>query len=619
MFLILSSHLCTKVMRVFLMRFSCFSKRLLSWHATSSLEQTSARKMSFSPICSAICGGCLALGLSAIDARAAEAETSGIREQLLQQERDRWLQQQQLESKPQQPPPSPSIPIPDYPEQETPCFTIHSIGYANPEAETRAYRFALEAVTTGKGNALGRCLGSMGLSNVLMRVQQALIKQGYVNTRVLAGEQNLGDGHFVMTLLPGTVGAIKLSPGSSPYVSLRNTVPLVTGKILNLRDIEQGLENLKRVPTAEADIQIEPASSLDAGLAASDVVISRKQAFPFRLTLNADDSGSKSTGRYMGGITLSGDNLLALSDLFYLNFNHDLGGGQAGRRGSKGQAWHYSLPINYWLLAFNSSDYTYHQEVAGARYAYIYSGTTQNTDIKLSRMLHRSAASKTLVSLKGFLRKSFNYIDDTEIEVQRRRTAGWELAMLQNWYLGQAVLDYTLAYKHGTGALGAMPAPEQASKQGTARMGLVTLEVGYQQPLSWLGSTRPMRYSLNLRAQSHLDPLTPQDRFAIGNRYTVRGFDGQQNLMGDSGWFVRNDLSLALGAGQWAYLGADYGAVAGPSSDYLLGRRLAGGVLGLKGGYKAFQYDGFVGRPLKRPEGFQTAHTTAGIQLSLTF
>ncbi|MBL8506598.1 MAG: ShlB/FhaC/HecB family hemolysin secretion/activation protein, partial [Methylobacillus glycogenes] len=62
-----------------------------------------------------------------------------------------------------------------------------------------------------------------------------------------------------------------------------------------------------------------------------------------------------------------------------------------------------------------------------------------------------------------------------------------------------------------------------------------------------------------------------------------------------------------------------YGAVAGPSSDYLLGRRLAGGVLGLKGGYKAFQYDGFVGRPLKRPEGFQTAHTTAGIQLSLTF
>lgn len=193
-------YICPHVLRILRMRFNCFDRQSASLWPPSSLEQapslppsaflqqTSVRKMPpsawvpFSPFCSAICGGCLALALSALDVRAAEAETSGIREQLLQQERDRWLQQQQLESKPQQPPPSPSIPIPDYPEQETPCFTLHSIGYANPEAETRAYRFALEAVTTGKGNALGRCLGSMGLSNVLMRVQQALIKQGYVNT-----------------------------------------------------------------------------------------------------------------------------------------------------------------------------------------------------------------------------------------------------------------------------------------------------------------------------------------------------------------------------------------------------------------------------------------------------
>ena len=176
MLFILSSHLCTKVMRVFLLRFSCFSKRLLSWHATSSLEQTSARKMSFSPICSAICGGCLALGLSAIDARAAEAETSGIREQLLQQERDRWLQQQQLESKPQQPPPSPSVPIPDYPEQETPCFTIHSIGYANPEAET------LSAYNTQAIQVNGNTVISAGSPQHYFNATESQRADRYINT-----------------------------------------------------------------------------------------------------------------------------------------------------------------------------------------------------------------------------------------------------------------------------------------------------------------------------------------------------------------------------------------------------------------------------------------------------
>lgn len=572
------------------------------------------------PLHRTIYAGCLAFGLPLTGVSAAGLDSSDTREQLLLQERDRALQKQQQTESDARPPTLNSTPvIAEYPEQESPCFTIHSIGFANPQTETQAFMFALDSVTAGKDSALGRCLGSLGLSHVLMRIQQALVKKGYVTTRVLAGEQNLALGHFSVTVVPGIVGSVHLSPDSGQYVQLGNTVPLKSGAVLNLRDVEQGLENLKRIPTAEADIQIEPARALDAGPATSDVVIRHQQAFPFRLTLSADDAGSRFTGKYMGGVTLSGDNLLALSDLFYFNLSHDLGGGKSGNRGSKGHALHYSLPFDYWLLAFNTSSYDYHQQVAGAKVSYIYSGTTENADLKLSRMLLRSEASKTLVSLKGYLRKSFNYIDDTEIEVQRRRTAGWELGLVQNWYLGQAVLDYNLAYKRGTGALHALPAPEEVSQQGTARMGIITLELGYQQPLPRLANLPPLRYSLNLRAQSHHHPLTPQDRFAIGNRYTVRGFDGQQILLGDSGWLIRNDISLPLLAGQAAYLGADYGEVAGPSSEYLLGRRLAGAVAGLKGGYKGLQYDVFVGQPLRRPSGFKTPHTTAGIQLSLSF
>lgn len=102
--------------------------------------------------------------------------------------------------------------------------------------------------------------------------------------------------------------------------------------LLNLRDIEQALENFKRVPTAEADIEIVPAEAVGE----SDLVIKWKQAFPLRLTLSANDGGSRTTGKYQGSVTVSADNPLGLNDLFYASFNHDLGGGDAGDRGTRG-------------------------------------------------------------------------------------------------------------------------------------------------------------------------------------------------------------------------------------------------------------------------------------------
>ena len=42
----------------------------------------------------------------------------------------------------------------------------------------------------------------------------------------------------------------------------------------------------------------------------------------------------------------------------------------------------------------------------------------------------------------------------------------------------------------------------------------------------------------------------PSDYFTIGNRYAVRGFDGQMTLAAEDGWSLRNDLSLNLAT--WA-------------------------------------------------------------------
>ena len=129
-----------------------------------------------------------------------------------------------------------------------------------------------------------------------------------------------------------------------------------------------------------------------------------------------------------------------------------------------------------------------------------------------------------------------------------------------------------------------------------------------------------LRYQGTWRAQWNRTPLVPQDRFSIGGRYTVRGFDGESVLMAERGFLIRNDLSLALGqSGQELYLGVDHGRVGGPSAELLVGRHLTGAVIGLRGNYKQLNYDVFVGGPLDKPENFQTHHRTAGFNLTLSF
>ncbi|MCB5183821.1 ShlB/FhaC/HecB family hemolysin secretion/activation protein [Methylobacillus gramineus] len=564
----------------------------------------------------------LCIGLCCLTSQvyaAIEPIDASSQELLRQQERERVLRQQQEITPDVRQPATTASPTLVYAENELPCFVIHSISLAGNEAAR--FQFALKEVLSGPHRAIDRCLGTQGINTVMAHVQNVIVTQGYVTSRVLAGQQDLNSGHLTLTVIPGRVRQIRFTPDSSTRIRAGNALPISNGDILNLRDIEQGLENLKRSPTSDADIQIEPADG-NAQPGESDLVIRYRQTLPLRLTISADDGGFDSTGKYQGGVTLSGDNLLGLSDLFYINHNQDLGGGDSGNRGSRGKTLHYSIPYGYWLFSATGSSYNYHQQVAGLNQSYLYSGRTQNVEFKVSRMVYRSATNKTLLALGSFFRKSFNYVDDTEVEVQRRRTAGWTLGLNQSWYIGQSVLDYTLSYRRGTGAHQALQAPEEAFGEGTSRMEVITADISFMLPLSvnapW--GKQALRYSANIRAQSNLTPLTPQDRFAIGSRYTVRGFDGQLSLSADRGWFIRNDLSAMLGqSGQALYLGLDYGEVGGQSSDLLIGKQLAGAVLGFRGGFNGFSYDLFLGQPIKKPNGFETAKTVAGFNLNWSF
>ena len=182
-------------------------------------------------------------------------------EQLRQQERER-IQRQQQEVRPdvrlstsitstidtQKGDDNEILPL-----DETPCFNIQSISLIGEASER--FQWLLNHVDQTPSGindvAIGRCLGTHGMNVVLHRLQNALTQQGWVTTRVLVQPQELTSGDLQISLLPGRVGQIRLVPndqGKIPeHVNLSSAFPSQSGDILNLYELEHGLENLRRI------------------------------------------------------------------------------------------------------------------------------------------------------------------------------------------------------------------------------------------------------------------------------------------------------------------------------------------------------------------------------------
>lgn len=488
---------------------------------------------------------------------------------------------------------------------ETPCFQIDRLRLEGERLE--AFRWAPGYLD---GYA-GQCIGREGINLIVKRLSNHIIQRGYITTRIGIPEQDLSSGELRLVLVPGVIHAIRFAdPKQVP--SWASAFPARPGDLLNLRDLEQGLEQMKRVPSQDVDINIVPGEAPGE----SDVVLTVTRSRPWKIAFSLDDSGSSATGRMQGSVNFSYDNPLGLNDLLNIGINNDAGANN--QHGTRGNSLSYSVPRGYWTLALSGSSYHYYQTIKGQTQNFVSSGDSQTAEIKLQRVFRRDQFSKTSAQFRIAKRHSKSFVADAEIESQRRNTTAAEIGLVHRQYLGPAQIDLTLAHREGVPWFGGQEdAPDRPSNSPTFRYRMQTLDIAAILPFK-LGSL-PLRWLGAFRGQVTTSPLYATDFFSLGNRWTVRGFDGDQTLAAERGWYLRNEIEVPLGqSGQAAYFGIDHGEVSGPSAAFLPGTRLTGAVLGLRGGAKGFYYDVFVGKPVKKPDGFQ-ASTTTGFQLTYQY
>ncbi|WP_454725882.1 MULTISPECIES: ShlB/FhaC/HecB family hemolysin secretion/activation protein [Cupriavidus] len=509
---------------------------------------------------------------------------------------------------------------------ETPCFRIERFVVEVPDDLPAASRaqgasalpqdpFAF--VGAWLDHYQGTCIGKQGIALLTKGISQAIISRGYVTTRVLLPQQDLSTGTLRLALIPGVIGELRFAD-SDTRGTWKTAFPARSGDLLNLRDLEQGLEQMKRVASQDVDMQVVPTSIPGR----SDVVISVRRNKPWTVVSSIDNSGTRSTGKWQGNVSVGVDNPLGLNDIFNIGYSQDLMFSNK-EHGTHGWNGFYSVPWGYWTATLSAYSSNYFQQIAGVNATFVSSGKSENVDLKLHRVLHRSQNDVFGVQMRLTRRFGKSFIEDTEIPQQRRNNTIVELGVTDRHYFGQSQLDATLAFRQGVGGLGAQDDVLAADGGPTWRYRMMVLDANLSMPFKI--ANQPFRYVTTVRGQFTNDRLYFVDDLTIGSRYTVRGFDGESLLAGERGFYWRNELQAPLGTnGQALYVGMDYGRVYGPSTVGQVGTQLAGAVIGLRGGVGSstlgsMSYDVFLGMPLYKPEQFHTSGLTLGVQATYQY
>ncbi|PCE27953.1 hypothetical protein BWP39_05455 [Paraburkholderia acidicola] len=511
----------------------------------------------------------------------------------------------------------PAVPV------ETPCFRIQSFALDVPATLPGPVRAQGASALPQDRFAFARewlehyanqCVGKQGIDIIVKGLSQVILSRGYVTTRVLVPEQDLSSGTLKLALVPGVIRGVRFADDK-----LRGTwktaFPTRDGDLLNLRDLEQGLEQMKRASSQDVDMQIVPTDSPGE----SDVLLNVERTKPWSFVASVDNSGTRATGRLQGNLSLGIDNPLGLNDIFNIGANQDLEFGDR-RLGSHGWNGSYSVPWGYWTGTLFGYTNTYYQQIAGVNQTFVSSGNAQTTGFKLQRVIRRSQDDVLGIELQLTKRWGASFIEDTEIPQQHRDNTFVEAGLTDRHYFGSAQFDGTFAYRQGIGWLGAMP--DTSGDGPTYRFHMAVFDANLSVPFAI--ANQNLRYVTTFHGQFTNDTLNYIDDLTIGSRYTVRGFDGETMLAAERGFYWRNELQLPIGqTGQSLYAGIDYGHVFGPSTAFLAGTQLAGAVIGVRGGLPirvgGFSYDLFVGTPIYKPSGFRTARVTVGFQATAQF
>lgn len=482
-----------------------------------------------------------------------------------------------------------------------PCFTLNHITLQN--ATLMSPREQQKMIRPWQG----RCLNIAQITQLTNQISDWYIQRGYITSRAYLTEQDLSGGELHIAVLEGRLQQIRLE--GVPARTLAMTFPGLEGKPLNLRDIEQGMEQINRVRTAPVQIEILPGE-----LPGDSIVnLTATPEFPLQASVTFDNSGQKSTGVGQISASLVGNNLLGLADKWFISggrssaFSHS--------RDAKNLAAGVSIPYGYGLFDYTYTWNDYLNVIDNAGYNWRSTGDTETHRINYSHVLFRNGDLKTGVSLGLNHRVNRNFLDGVKLESSSQEFTSLLFGLNHTQKILGGVATFNPTFSRGMPWFNATDDhlyPDQPKAQFRKWSVNASWQRGLTDKLWWLSS---------VYWQWSPDRLYGSERLSIGGESSVRGFK-EQYISGDNGGYWRNEINYTLFTmpvlGQIGTMAAlDGGWLKKDASDQYAAGTLWGGAVGLTSAGRWFSSQFTVGTPLAYPGWLSPDHLNIYYRISV--
>ncbi|USW95958.1 ShlB/FhaC/HecB family hemolysin secretion/activation protein [Pseudomonas proteolytica] len=383
---------------------------------------------------------------------------------------------------------------------------------------------------------IDKCLGVAQLNQLLKAVTDHYIDKGMVTSRAYLPQQDLSKGHLQVLVVEGKLEGLKGADDSKLSArELAMAFPGKNGDLLNLREIEQAIDQLNRLPSNQAQMELAPGDAIGG----SSVLVKNNPQKPWRASLSRNNDGQKSTGEQQWGAGLEWDSPLGLADQLVLRGGHDAISDH--QKTSKNGMLYYNVPWGWWNFSYTYSESDYRALGQADTFSFKQSGDSQNHQLRAERVVHRDDVSKTSVNVGLSHLRTNNYVLSTRLD-SSTRLSEMQVGINHGRRVGSAFVNMDLGMQNGIGLLDAQSQDERGefgSRQPNSRYRKYTATVSYLQPFTLWGES--LSFTSLATGQRSEDMLFSPQRMSLGGSSSVRGFKDQQ-LNGDSGGYWRNDL-----------------------------------------------------------------------------
>ena len=470
-----------------------------------------------SGVCAWLCG-VLAL-IVVVAVHAAPAPGDDINERLQRQRLER--EQQRLDDirLPGEAPVAPE----QAPPAVGPCFPLQRIeitDYAEPSRLTHQLAATLKVERD--------CYRIGDIQALQRELTNRLIARGYVTSRVLLPEQNLTEGVLKLVLVSGRIAGLEADEHAAAQISM--ALPDDRQQLLNLRDLEQAVENLERVPGQRASIDLKPSDDE----AATTLVGTLNKPTPVSAYASVTDKRYGDDNHAVANAAIELGGLWNWPDRLRFSLNEDLDNLVATE--AWGMSLDYDLGVGYWLYSFNVGRQAYMNHVKPALQTFEATGKTDTAQASAARILYRSQTARISAGTYAGYQDVGNFFEGALLNVSsyRQKKVGITADAMRLWQRYQASVSASIEYLRAGGAAANLPGGVSIADIDTQRY---SLSLAGSRLFAWLSS----RAQLRLTSQYSNEELFPVSRFSL--TALVPGYD-DISLSGNSGSTASFELSL---------------------------------------------------------------------------